>query len=70
MFEGRGDLQPHAESADSDSAEEDPDVDCTEEEETADADSSASEDDPGAKFNWRCEACGHAWQDDGIESDR
>jgi hypothetical protein len=35
--------------------------------------------DPGASpnqsafestFNWSCEACGHAWQDDGIESDK
>jgi DNA-directed RNA polymerase subunit M/transcription elongation factor TFIIS len=70
VFEGRGDLQPHAESADSDSAEEDPDVDCTEEEEEEETADVASEDDPGAKFNWRCEACGHAWQDDGIESDK
>jgi hypothetical protein len=66
VFEGRGNLPPHDESADSDSAEEDPDVDSTAEEET-DAGLSASEDDPNAKFNWRCEACGHAWQDDGIE---
>jgi DNA-directed RNA polymerase subunit M/transcription elongation factor TFIIS len=20
-----------------------------------------------AKFNWRCDACGHQWKDDGIE---
>ena len=68
VFEGRGDLPPHAGSADSDVAEEDPEVDSTGEEETTDADLSASEEDPNAKFNWRCEACGHAWQDDGIES--
>ncbi len=22
---------------------------------------------PNAKFNWSCDACGHQWQDDGIE---
>jgi DNA-directed RNA polymerase subunit M/transcription elongation factor TFIIS len=70
VFEGRGDLPPHAESAGSDLAEEDPDVDSTEEEEEEETADVANEDDPNAKFNWRCEACGHAWQDDGVESDK
>jgi hypothetical protein len=23
---------------------------------------------PGSKFNWHCDACGHEWEDDGVES--
>jgi hypothetical protein len=70
VFEGRGDLPAHAEAEDSDSAEDDSDFDSTEDEQTADAELPANEADPHAKFNWRCEACGHTWQDDGIESDK
>jgi hypothetical protein len=22
---------------------------------------------PDAKFDWHCDACGHVWEDDGIE---
>jgi len=26
-------------------------------------------DDPDAKFNWSCDACGHTWKDDGVEKE-
>jgi DNA-directed RNA polymerase subunit M/transcription elongation factor TFIIS len=29
-----------------------------------------SEPGPDAKFDWRCDACGHAWEDDGVEDTR
>ena len=70
VFEGRGDLPPVAEAEDPDSAEGDAAFDSTEEEEIPDAELPASEADPNAKFNWRCDACGYKWQDDGIESDK
>jgi len=28
-----------------------------------------SDSSPDAKFNWKCEACGHQWKDDGIEKE-
>jgi DNA-directed RNA polymerase subunit M/transcription elongation factor TFIIS len=28
---------------------------------------SAQDDDLEARFNWSCDACGHQWQDDGVE---
>jgi rubrerythrin len=24
---------------------------------------------PDAKFDWHCDACGHVWEDDGIEEE-
>jgi hypothetical protein len=69
VFEGRGDLPPQTEAEDSDSADNEPDFDSEEEAETAEA-GLPSEADPNAKFNWKCEACGHTWQDDGIEPDK
>jgi len=26
-------------------------------------------DDPDARFNWSCDACGHQWKDDGVEKE-
>ena len=27
-----------------------------------------AESNSGSKYNWSCDACGHHWQDDGVES--
>jgi hypothetical protein len=70
VFEGRGDVPTHAASVDSDAAEGAPGFDSPEEEEIPDPSLPATEDDPHAKFNWSCDACGYKWQDDGIEADK
>ena len=30
---------------------------------------SSGDSETDAKFNWRCDACGHEWQDDGVEKE-
>jgi hypothetical protein len=72
VFEGLGDVPPHHEDAEAlDSTEDDdPEADTAgedEEEHVPDLVPSASESDANAKYNWRCDACGHRWQDDGVE---